>query len=227
MDVNDYLTPTYVKAYEAHIQEYGTAIDQLLSIAQFNDYMKKAGVKDALLPKYRKLSFKTEYKSFLQDKCKAQSKILIALARHYRIFDVFKASKFSVRAENKDNVSTVFVDFGLQPLRNRDSMFQCMYKLDGLLYRGEIPAKLQEKWRPKFGNKIAPKSALPDFATTCKMGVLSFFAVENNLFARMAKDYLVLRFVFKVEFDPNDGKTEVERNKALFSIIKTNIKLRS
>ena len=148
----------------------------------------------------------------------------------YRLFDVLRvySSKYNILMPIRGDVRTLRFDMCLVPKRN-EHLDGTLAKLSGLLYNGDLPMQLQEKWRKlPVKSNAKPKSSLPKYTSLVGndsiLGWLPLFLSKDSGIAiytrRATDDMLLLRFTVKVTAKPVPWMSDRKHNellKALFT----------
>ena len=181
--------------------------DRVLSCLGFFHLLHQAGMS-------RKINGKSDpkalYQAFRLEEFSEEARTIVDQLMRYRLFDAFRPIKTrfnmskTVRLDNR----ILRVDICLTPRRNEQTD-SALSKLEGLLYRGDLPIQLQEKWRklsPTSTRK--PSSSLPNHMRVINsdtlLGFLPLLTDKNSAIyiRRVADGMIVLRVVLTVSAKP-------------------------
>lgn len=198
-----YLSPDYIATWNAYEHRAAsTDREKLLGVVNFVASMTKVGLKATTLFSDSGKAFNPSavYTALIQEEFTGCVKHLASQLRKYRLFDVFTVSKSEIQVDTREPDYITYV-FSATP-KKREHLDGALAKVQGLLYMGDVPIQLREKWKP-IGVKSSrsPKSALPSAQALFKPSHFDviclplFITATDSLRVRRASgDVLVFKY---------------------------------
>jgi hypothetical protein len=178
--------------------------DRVTAVLGFLHLLKRSGLSN-------KSKLRTSpaaiYKEIKEHEFGNDSKSLADQIIRYRLFSVFALykSKFRIASALRGDKCTFIFDLCFQPKHSRENLDSALTKLEGLIYKGELPVQLRESWRKlPLNSKASPKSKLPTVSSiVSSTSTIGFFPLSlkgpSTLFIKRAADNkIVLRIVTTV-----------------------------
>ena len=198
-------------------------LTRMLDVLGFYHLVRQAGLKRHLRGNSDPASL---YQDIISEQFGVEAKELARKVVSYRIFDVLRAykSKFNILMPIRGTTRTLRFDMCLVPKRN-EHLDNVLRKLHGLLYTGDLPIQLQEKWKKlPITSNAKPRSSLPKYTAIVGndsiLGWLPLHVGKNSsIYAkRAADDMLILRFMTKTEAKPVTWMSDRKHNELLKSL---------
>lgn len=198
--------------------------DRVMSVLGFLHLLKMSSMDDMV---QTRINVPQVYNDILLEEFSDYARVISKQFLKYRLLDVLRIYKTKVVVLRDPRTSgyVLRVDWCLETKR-KESLDSALSKLEGLLYRGDMPIPFKEKWKKLPTNsKAKAKSALPTYSelmgSDSTLGRSALFSYNDcSLYAaRASGDLLTVRCSLRAPYDGTPWLTPLRKDrtiKALF-----------
>lgn len=205
--VPPFVPQSLISTWDAYAKPDSIPKERVIRVLGFLHLLHQSGVKLSV-PKLPHTRVEKLYEQLLQEELLQDATYVAQQLRKLGVFSVCSAYKTTLRVEREMRGGySLGMTIALTP-RRAESLDSALSKLQGLLYLGDLPVQLRERWKRLPVNSVARnKSDLPrysDFASSSVATMLPLVLEDQRaLYAARARDgVLVLKYV---SFKPQES----------------------
>lgn len=202
-----FVQQSLIPTWDAYAKPDNTPRDRVIRVLGFLHLLDQAGVRVSV-PKVPTRRVDKLYEALLQEELAQDATFVATHMRKLGVLNVCSVFKTTVRVEREMRGGyNLTMTLALTPRRS-ESLDSALSKLQGLLYSGDLPVKLQERWKRLPPKSVARnKSDLPKYSEFAAAPPVMLMPLvledQRSLYAARARDgFLILKYS---AFKPQDS----------------------
>lgn len=205
--VPQFVPQSLISTWDAYAKPENTPRERVIRVLGFLHLLHQSGIRMSVPGLNVKRSDKI-YETLLQEELVEDAKYVAAELRKLGVFSVCSAFKTMIRVEREMRGGyTLSMTTAFRPKRN-EPLDSTLLKLQGMLYYGELPVQLREKWKKLPVKSVARnKSELPKYVDFARASTATMMPIaledQRSIHAARAKDdFLIIKYV---SFKPHES----------------------